>query len=563
MTFANPESERARALEIHKSGDLEAAEAIYAALLAQDPEDGPTSGLLGLLRLQQGRAPEAKELLERACQLAPGEAKHHNNLGNAEMALGQPEAAEKAFSRAVEVEPGAADFHVNAATAKLARGRHEAAIAGFQRALEIESGNFRALHNLGSLLSRHNRVAEALPHLKAAAAHPACQAETLVNLASAYDRSGRLDEAEAVLSRVPEGASLPPPIEMFLTILRARHRRQRHDSGAALELLAPLESHFAAGANPELAADFHHELGQAADLAGLAARAFAAFLATKRCLAAADPEAANSSYLTEIKERRQARPHVSSAAAGPAAPSLAFFVGFPRSGTTLLEAMLDAHPGTLTTAEAGLIGAVEQTVEGAGDDLTQHAGQAREAYFGALSEHFGEVPAGVTVIDKLPLNLSHCRLLDALFPEARLLVALRDPRDVVLSCLMQRFLPNQAMRELDTLDGTVALYEEVMGLWLEARDELAVPWLEYRYEDLVADREGTLGGILDFLGLDTDADLAGYREKAAVRGITTPSYLAVQNPLNRRAIGRWQAYQGELAPALDRLAPFARAFGYV
>ena len=247
MTFANPESERARALEIHKSGDLEAAEAIYAALLAQDPEDGPTSGLLGLLRLQQGRAPEAKELLERACQLAPGEAKHHNNLGNAEMALGQPEAAEKAFSRAVEVEPGAADFHVNAATAKLARGRHEAAIAGFQRALEIESGNFRALHNLGSLLSRHNRVAEALPHLKAAAAHPACQAETLVNLASAYDRSGRLDEAEAVLSRVPEGASLPPPIEMFLTILRARHRRQRHDSGAALELLAPLEPHFAAG----------------------------------------------------------------------------------------------------------------------------------------------------------------------------------------------------------------------------------------------------------------------------------------------------------------------------
>ena len=71
-----------------------------------------------------------------------------------------------------------------------------------------------------------------------------------------------------------------------------------------------------------------------------------------------------------------------------------------------------------------------------------------------------------------------------------------------------------------------------------------------------------LGGILDFLGLDVAADLGGYREKAAVRGITTPSYLAVQNPINRSAIGRWQAYQGELAPALERLAPFVAAFGY-
>ncbi|MAG95798.1 MAG: hypothetical protein CMM08_03805 [Rhodospirillaceae bacterium] len=560
--MTNPEHERARALEQHKAGDLEAAEAVYRGLLAANPEDGRTCGLLGLMRLQQGRAPEARELLERACRLVPEEAKHHNNLGNAELALGRPEAADKAFSRAVEGQPGEADFHVNAATAKLACGAHEAAIAGFQRALEIEADNFRAQHNLGSLLSRHNRVAEALPHLEAAAAHSACQAETLVNLASAYDRDNRLDEAEAVLARIPDDAPLPPPIQVFLIILRARHRRRRHDADGALGLLMPLEAHFASGANPELAADFHHELGRAADLAGDSARAFAAFLATKHCLAAADPEAASSSYLTQVRERRRTRPRVATAAARAADPTLAFFVGFPRSGTTLLEAMLDAHPGTLTTAEAGLIGAVEQCLEGAGDDLTEHAGQARKAYFSALAEHFGEVPAGTTVVDKLPLNLSHCRLLDALFPEARLLVALRDPRDVVLSCLMQRFLPNQAMRELDTLDDAVTLYEEVMGLWLEARDALAMPWLEYRYEDLVADPQATLSSILDFLGLDAEADLADYREKAADRGITTPSYLAVQAPINPRAIGRWRAYQGELAPALERLAPFAQAFGY-
>ncbi|MDP6407024.1 MAG: tetratricopeptide repeat protein, partial [Alphaproteobacteria bacterium] len=388
--MTNPEHERARALEQHKAGDLEAAEAVYRGLLAANPEDGRTCGLLGLMRLQQGRAPEARELLERACRLVPEEAKHHNNLGNAELALGRPEAADKAFSRAVEGQPGEADFHVNAATAKLACGAHEAAIAGFQRALEIEADNFRAQHNLGSLLSRHNRVAEALPHLEAAAAHSACQAETLVNLASAYDRDNRLDEAEAVLARIPDDAPLPPPIQVFLIILRARHRRRRHDADGALGLLMPLEAHFASGANPELAADFHHELGRAADLAGDSARAFAAFLATKHCLAAADPEAASSSYLTQVRERRRTRPRVATAAARAADPTLAFFVGFPRSGTTLLEAMLDAHPGTLTTAEAGLIGAVEQCLEGAGDDLTEHAGQARKAYFSALAEHFGE-----------------------------------------------------------------------------------------------------------------------------------------------------------------------------
>ena len=155
------------------------------------------------------------------------------------------------------------------------------------------------------------------------------------------------------------------------------------------------------------------------------------------------------------------------------------------------------------------------------------------------------------------LGLANC-----LFPGARVLVALRDPRDTCLSCFMQRFQFSDAMVNFFELERTAKTYAAVMELWLQYRDTLSLTWHEYRYEDLVEDFGGTLREVLDFIGLPWHEDVMAYGERAEDQVITTPSYRQVTREIDTRAAGRWRRYQKELAPILPVLQPLVRAFGY-
>jgi hypothetical protein len=233
----------------------------------------------------------------------------------------------------------------------------------------------------------------------------------------------------------------------------------------------------------------------------------------------------------------QSIPVAASAADGP---RLAFLAGFPGSGASLLEPALAAHPAVRTTGNASLLAPLlDENGRPRGHDLLT-------GYLQGAQAALGELDAQTTLLDRQALNLVYCRSIDAALPGARLLVALRDPRDVVLSCLTQRFRPGPAMANLDTLEDAVALYEEVMGLWLEARDSLRLPVLAWRYEDLVVDPRGTLAEVLAFLELPwTQAAEAAPRPEES--GMT---------------VGHWRLYRSQLAPVLSRLAPFVAAFGY-
>jgi hypothetical protein len=149
-----------------------------------------------------------------------------------------------------------------------------------------------------------------------------------------------------------------------------------------------------------------------------------------------------------------------------------------------------------------------------------------------------------------------------IFPGSRVIAAIRDPRDACLSCFMQRFALNEAMIHFLTLESTATFYAQVMGLWLESRSKLSVPWIEYRYEDLVADFEGTAGRVLDFMGLSWDDEVTRYAKTARKREIRTPSHEAVTREINDRAVSRWRNYADQLAPILPVLEPFVREFGY-
>jgi hypothetical protein len=188
-------------------------------------------------------------------------------------------------------------------------------------------------------------------------------------------------------------------------------------------------------------------------------------------------------------------------------------------------------------------------------------GRYRLAYWNRVRD-LGPDVNGKVLIDKLPLNTMKLPLIATLFPTAKVLFALRDPRDVVLSCYRQRFRMNASMFEFLTLDGAALLYDRVMHLAELYRSKLTIDLHVHRYEDLVEDFDACMRAICAFTGVRWGEDMRDFAGRAGARSIATPSSAQVARGLYADAVGQWRAYRNELSPVLDLLRPWADKFGY-
>jgi hypothetical protein len=317
-------------------------------------------------------------------------------------------------------------------------------------------------------------------------------------------------------------------------------------------------------------------IGDWNDAQGDTARAFKAYGAANAQLASLYPESGvraidHACRLADWFGRTDPRPWQS-----PPAPVVAasdprghiFLVGFPRSGTTLLETVLAGHPEVVSLEEKDSLARAADAFLTSNEGLDRlanispdEAQNERETYWSAV-RGFGVEPQGKIFIDKMPLATVLLPLISQLFPNARVLFAVRDPRDVVLSCFRRRFGMNAAMYELLTLDGAAAYYDTVMRLAELYRALLPIPLHEVRYERLVEDFEGTARAVCDFAGLDWTPAMADIAATARARGITTPSAAQLAAGLNRDGQGAWRRYRERMAPALPVLEPWVERFGY-
>lgn len=245
-----------------------------------------------------------------------------------------------------------------------------------------------------------------------------------------------------------------------------------------------------------------------------------------------------------------------------------FLAGFPRSGTTLLEQALAGHPDVAALEEAPTLAAAHAEFMGSAADLARLAhlsdDQAepwRACYWQAVRAG-GVDPAGKVFLDKAPAGTLDLPLMARLFPGAKILFAVRDPRDVVLSCFRQDFQLNALTYAFTSLETTAAAYVACMDMAQVYRDVLPLELLEVRHEALVDDFEGGLAAVCAHLGLDLRPQMLDVAATAARREVRTPSAPQVRAGLNRRGVGRWRAYAAELAPVLPMLAPWVARFGY-
>ncbi len=243
--------------------------------------------------------------------------------------------------------------------------------------------------------------------------------------------------------------------------------------------------------------------------------------------------------------------------------------GFPRSGTTLLDQILDAHSGLAVVEERPLLAGIAGRFFDGADKLAalrdlsgQDIDTLRRTYWSNAADILGQPLGGCRMVDKLPLNIMHLDIYARLFPGIKIVVALRDPRDVILSNHMQLYQLNPSMAANLSLERSARYYAKVMGLYLLFRERLAGQIHEIRYERLVFEPRQECAKLLRFLGLEWEEGIERFHENARHRRIATPSYDQVTRPIHRDAVARWTNYAPHLEAIQPTLQPFVEAFGY-
>ncbi len=561
----------ARARQFFEQGQYEPARHACGQAIAALPDNPDGRLMMGRIELRQGNSDESISQLTRAAELAPASAEIHENLGKALLQAGRAADAIGEFQKEARTRSGDPGTLLRLATAFQAAGQNPRSERAVRDALKLKPDFPEAEYLLVNVLILRKKLMEAIDIMEGYLQRYPDDLKILTALASAYERVNRAEDAERVTDQV-----LKVDPDQFMAILsKARTEERRGDIEAAEQRLRRLIDSRISGSKPWLP---YYRLGFVLDRKGEYSDAFES-AAKANLLRFEDTEPAERkahTYLDFIKRNRSWVENFEAAtreipATGDVPPPV-FFVGFPRSGTTLMETILAAHPDILTTEEKSPLTMVFREISRERDYLRQpqnlallsveDIAAARKRYMEIAQLGLGQPIEGKLIIDKLPLNIVRLPLIRTLFPDAKVIVAIRDPRDVCLSCFMQNFTLNWAMEHFLDIGSTANIYSQIMGLFLEARGRKIIEFIQYPYEDLASDTKATVERVLGFIGKDWSDEISRHTQRAKNRLIKTPSYQDVVKPVNTRAIGRWRNYREHLAPILPVLRPFVEEFGY-
>lgn len=244
-----------------------------------------------------------------------------------------------------------------------------------------------------------------------------------------------------------------------------------------------------------------------------------------------------------------------------------FLLGYPRSGTTLVENVLASAPDVVALEERDTLADTDEVLV-ANDgtmpslDTLEPAtiDALRAGYWRRVTTMAGDV-AGKTFVDMNPFNGIKLPIIARLFPDARILIMRRDPRDIVLSCYRINFTPSTAAWAFSDLEETARHYNALMRLTELCRDNLPLAYHEVRYDRLVTEFEATVRAFAAFIGLPWTEDFRTFDRTAQSRGVRTASATQVRRGLFDGR-GQWRRYADALAPVLPILAPWVERFGF-
>lgn len=550
-----------------QTGQLQAAIHACDTALQAEPDAPELLHLRGLLFTLSDQPAAAIPFINRAIGTRP-QPKYWSNLGNALWATDRLDEAERAYRNAIALDEGFGDAWFNLGKLLLHTGRLPEAADALEHVTRINP-DVRTWKMLGEAYGQLEQFMEARQAYERAFAASPRDPDIAALLADCLEKENRLEDARRMVETALAGHPEHYLGNMIMAILE---RRAGRAGEARARLLAMPDSSLPV----RLQVQREHELGVLYDLANEYDSAYACF-ARAKSLQASIPsfgQADRDRYLSRLErlieldyswlaERR------SPADDGMASPI--FIVGFPRSGTTLLNQILNGHPQLHVMEETPLLGILEERLTemqvaypaGLATLPGEQARALRLEYFDLVRTAHPRWDGKRRLVDKLPLNISRLPLAALLFPESRVLLALRHPYDACLSGFMQLFSANDAMANFADLQSAALMYDRVFTLWEKLRASLPLPWMPVKYEDLVADPEAQLRSVMKFLGLPWTQALLDHTSTIGKRGrIKTPSYEQVARPIHRRSVGRWISYASHFESLTPLLLRHVEAWGY-
>lgn len=607
----NPHVHYNRGLVFQENGQLNKAIEAYRKAVSMQPAFAPAWHNMGLAQLDNSQAEAAIHALEEAVRHAPDNPLYRLHLAEALNARNAYGAAVPHWQTLAASDSAEAEIFCGYISALVAlRHLAEASLIA-EKALSAYPDNPQIWQMVGRLELEKRKLGTALFWLeKCHAAQPenkTCLQDlaTALSLAGEHHRARPLLEAllanasdasdyafvaEQMLlagdyskaSHLLESALVKHPDDFGLQVLKARALRTLKQLDSALAILDQLDNKTDKTVDAALIAEKYYEQGAVFDKKKHFDKAWHAFLQANE---------------TMQKEWRKINPHpdtflnnAHSLAQGftpeslPAqsttaftdvhqadSPKLVFVLGFPRSGTTLIDNILSAHPEVSILEEAPILGEVFDQIANANPATyakaisqldSKQVTHLRQRYFSLLPDYLAREPT-TTVIDKSPMNTLHVGLIHRLFPDAKILFAQRHPADVVLSCFMQNFYLNSFMTNLLDIDHAARTYDAMLKVWTSATEQWNIPYYPVVYEKLVSDFEPQARQLVAQAGLAWHDDILRYHEKTAERGtITTPSYNQASQPVYTSSRFRHRNYLPYMQQALKILQPWITRLGY-
>lgn len=581
-----------RGVVAQKAGDAAGAEKIYRRILKTEPGNGRARYLLGVACLQQGKFAMGRKVLEQALKRDPNNSDILYSLGRALQNLGDRDKALLNLEAARDLEPDRADVWAAIGDVLQQQHRPHEAVVAYARALELQPDDWRVFANAAIVHLSAGNLEEGAAMLRRLAKerrHPT----VLLNLALAEQSLGNSAEAarlfDELLALEPDNvdalAGRALQLERLGRGAEARKLLQGLDevsyrrSMPALALAKIALAHDdeaqsltnrASGyieallVNPTMSvhdqALLHFARGHLRDRLGHFDVAFDAVSAGNALAPVTyDPVASEQrfenlrGFFTKERFAGLARSTVRS-------ERPVFIVGVPRSGTSLVEQILDSHPAVAGAGELLDILSIEKEI-GAGETpqrLAELGVEALDPYAARYMAVLEELdPGAARVTDKLPSNFERLGLIALLFPGARIVHCVRDPLDTCLSCFFQDFrFRNAYSFSLPHLGHYYAQYTALMGHW---REVLPLPMLDVRYETLVEKPAETIAEMLEFCGLEWDDRCLAFHENPRV--VATASVDQVRQPVYTNSIGRAAHYSQHLKPLAQALQTHGAELG--